>query len=319
MPQVIQLLYITALMIGVISFGLQVMTATKNLDVSNNMVKGRSTTLFFGLIVIFNFFDFLVVFFSGQIGKDSTEWIYIIENVLEVAIAYAIVCMERDYAGQRQKRWVSLFFLIMAIVILWTDMAYSANMIMMSQNAYMIIMVLLNALPLIVTAWICSGYMRRIMAEAVSKKVCVYLLMYNVFFLFLCVIVTLSIADSRTSWDFFRNDKEVYVVFWLIFNTLNALFVWTSCRTVSRENIEESVGERIDRLAYEKGLSSREKEIAMLLYKGKNNNDIASALFLSTNTVKVHTSNLYRKLGVSNRMQAVAIIRGETDDEELNV
>ncbi len=137
--------------------------------------------------------------------------------------------------------------------------------------------------------------------------------------LFLCVIVTLSIADSRTSWDFFRNDKEVYVVFWLIFNTLNALFVWTSCRRVNREKIEESVGERIDRLAYEKGLSSREKEIAMLLYKGKNNNDIADVLFLSTNTVKVHTSNLYRKLGVSNRMQAVAIIRGETDDEELNV
>ena len=35
MPQVIQLLYITALMIGVISFGLQVMTAAKNLDVKH--------------------------------------------------------------------------------------------------------------------------------------------------------------------------------------------------------------------------------------------------------------------------------------------
>ena len=59
------------------------------------------------------------------------------------------------------------------------------------------------------------------------------------------------------------------------------------------------------------GLSAREKEIAMLLYEGKNNNEIADILFVSTNTVKVHASNLYKKLGVSNRVQAIKIIRGE--------
>ena len=38
-------------------------------------------------------------------------------------------------------------------------------------------------------------------------------------------------------------------------------------------------------------------------------------LFLSSNTIKVHTSNLYRKLGVSTRMQAVGVVRGEDDDD----
>ena len=38
---------------------------------------------------------------------------------------------------------------------------------------------------------------------------------------------------------------------------------------------------------------------------------MAALLYLSPNTVKVHASNLYRKLGVSNRVQAVQILSGK--------
>lgn len=57
--------------------------------------------------------------------------------------------------------------------------------------------------------------------------------------------------------------------------------------------------------------SAREMEIARMLCKGKNNNEMAEVLYLSPNTVKVHASNLYRKLGVKNRLQAVQVLRGE--------
>ena len=108
----------------------------------------------------------------------------------------------------------------------------------------------------------------------------------------------------------------VYVIFWIALNAMNMVLVWTSCKTnKTGENRAETVEERIDRLASERGLSSREREIAFLLYKGKTNNEIADMLFLSSNTIKVHTSNLYRKLGVSTRMQAVGVVRGEDDDD----
>ena len=71
----------------------------------------------------------------------------------------------------------------------------------------------------------------------------------------------------------------------------------------------------LNRLAEDYHLSQREKEIATLLCKGKNNNDIAADLYLSPNTVKVHTSNLYRKLGVKNRVQAVQVLRGDSLEE----
>ena len=56
-------------------------------------------------------------------------------------------------------------------------------------------------------------------------------------------------------------------------------------------------------------LSERELEVLQLVAAGLTNREIASRLFLALNTVKVHTRNIYGKLGVNNRTQAVARAR----------
>ena len=53
-------------------------------------------------------------------------------------------------------------------------------------------------------------------------------------------------------------------------------------------------------------LSEREKQLLPLLAHGYTNDEIAQTLHLSPNTVKTHLKNLFVKLGVSNRTQAVA-------------
>jgi LuxR family maltose regulon positive regulatory protein len=53
-------------------------------------------------------------------------------------------------------------------------------------------------------------------------------------------------------------------------------------------------------------LSEREIEILQLLAEGLTNPEIATRLYLSLNTVKVHTRNIYGKLNVHNRAQAIA-------------
>jgi DNA-binding CsgD family transcriptional regulator len=53
------------------------------------------------------------------------------------------------------------------------------------------------------------------------------------------------------------------------------------------------------------GISKREHEILSLIAKGSSNQEIANELFLSVNTVKTHTSNLFMKLDVNRRTQAV--------------
>jgi LuxR family maltose regulon positive regulatory protein len=52
-------------------------------------------------------------------------------------------------------------------------------------------------------------------------------------------------------------------------------------------------------------LSGREVEVLRLLIVGQSNPDIARTLYVGVNTVKTHTRNLYSKLGVHSRMQAV--------------
>jgi DNA-binding NarL/FixJ family response regulator len=52
-------------------------------------------------------------------------------------------------------------------------------------------------------------------------------------------------------------------------------------------------------------LTARESEILALIASGATNREIAAELFLSPNTIKEHTSGLYRKLGARNRADAV--------------
>ena len=52
-------------------------------------------------------------------------------------------------------------------------------------------------------------------------------------------------------------------------------------------------------------LSEREIEVLLLIAEGLSNPEIAARLYLSVNTVKVHTRNIYSKLDVNNRTQAV--------------
>jgi DNA-binding CsgD family transcriptional regulator len=59
------------------------------------------------------------------------------------------------------------------------------------------------------------------------------------------------------------------------------------------------------------GLSAREAEVVELLMKGFSNKEIASRLFISTDTVKKHTYNAYRKLGVQNRVQLSYFVRNQ--------
>lgn len=55
------------------------------------------------------------------------------------------------------------------------------------------------------------------------------------------------------------------------------------------------------------GLSRREVEVFRLIGAGKSNREIADELFLSVRTVERHVENVYRKLDVRSRAEAIAV------------
>jgi DNA-binding CsgD family transcriptional regulator len=68
-------------------------------------------------------------------------------------------------------------------------------------------------------------------------------------------------------------------------------------------------------------LSDREREILQLVSQGKSNKQIAADLFISINTVKVHVSNIYQKIGVSSRTEAMLFMieQGIVESRPMNL
>lgn len=56
-------------------------------------------------------------------------------------------------------------------------------------------------------------------------------------------------------------------------------------------------------------ISKRELEVLELIAQGFSNQEIANRLFVSINTIKTHSSNLFEKLDVKRRTQAIEIAK----------
>ena len=69
------------------------------------------------------------------------------------------------------------------------------------------------------------------------------------------------------------------------------------------------------------GLSQREVDVIKLMAKGHNNRQIADLLYISEHTVKVHIRNIFRKIDVTDRTNAVlwAIDRGLVLEEDESI
>lgn len=112
----------------------------------------------------------------------------------------------------------------------------------------------------------------------------------------------------------FNHSFEIYIGFIAIIFT--ALGIWLALK-LSKPKIETVVVEKevyVNRnedfvldtaLVAQLELSKRELEILGLLAQGHSNQEIASKLFVSLSTVKTHIQNLFEKLDVKRRIQAV--------------
>jgi len=112
----------------------------------------------------------------------------------------------------------------------------------------------------------------------------------------------------------FDHSFEIYIGFIAIIFT--ALGIWLALK-LSKPKIETVVIEKevyVNRnenfmldtsLISQLDLSKRELEILSLLAQGHSNQEIAAKLFVSLSTVKTHIQNLFEKLDVKRRIQAV--------------
>jgi DNA-binding NarL/FixJ family response regulator len=79
-------------------------------------------------------------------------------------------------------------------------------------------------------------------------------------------------------------------------------------RRAAHEPVQQAIGRpesRLDSAVGETGLTEREVAVLQALAQGRSNKEIAKSLWLAEQTVKFHLTNIYRKLDVRGRTEAV--------------
>ena len=102
-------------------------------------------------------------------------------------------------------------------------------------------------------------------------------------------------------------DLRVEVYVGLVAVLFTALGVWMGSKLLQRRRqaAETTPHERDQEALARTGLSARELEVLELIAQGHSNQEIADRLFISLPTVKSHSSNLFGKLEVRRRTEAV--------------
>ncbi len=81
-------------------------------------------------------------------------------------------------------------------------------------------------------------------------------------------------------------------------------------KRLSGANPKASIKER----SILKDFSEREIQIAKLMIAGLNNRDIATSVYMSEGTVKNYISNIYSKVGTSERVAAISVLKNYLED-----
>lgn len=93
---------------------------------------------------------------------------------------------------------------------------------------------------------------------------------------------------------------------------MNASNVKTRWGMTAIDDSDERVGLTLEQscraLGDQHNLTKRERELFALMARGKNRQAIAEQLFISEGTVKVHTRNIYQKMGIHSRQDLINLV-----------
>ena len=123
------------------------------------------------------------------------------------------------------------------------------------------------------------------------------------------VLMLTAYTDSELVYDAIAAGARGYLLKDVDRRTIcDAITAVARGKTVFSPDLQDGIADQIRAHRHDPRprLTPREREILNLAAEGRSAPEIARVLFLSTNTIKTHLSNIYEKLGVSDRAAAVA-------------
>ena len=105
---------------------------------------------------------------------------------------------------------------------------------------------------------------------------------------------------------FIIRDLSLEFYFGIVAILFTALGIWAGLKLTRKKVVLVGPDFILNEFELQRlGISKRELEVLELISRGLSNQQIADTLFVSLNTIKTHSSNLFLKLDVNRRTQAV--------------
>ena len=156
--------------------------------------------------------------------------------------------------------------------------------------------------------------MRKVLTTSKVSRETKHIILYGL------TLAILIFGLKWLQWNFLIVENAIDIYIGLIAVIFTVLGVWIASQIIKPKTKTVFVEKQIfkdrpevftlDERALKKlALTSREFEILQLMAKGHSNATIADQLFLSVSTIKTHVSNLFAKMEVNSRYQAITKAR----------
>lgn len=304
MRHVIVFSYIFTILIGVSALTIQWLAGKGDKEKTFAIMKP-----FIAILLLMNVYDFVIYYFDNIMNEPvSNLMLSVGDAIIAVLVLLWIKAENYIYSEERRNLFVRISErYIIAYMTIWV-----AAVVFFTEYTWIRIVIDVPLILLLVAGSIVSvkrSIKKREPGKLVGHKIVISVLMtinYATFFL----------NESGVMGSGTPNLLDSTVFFWLVINVANMLLLYkrdfyNSYMTEAPAPLELSDALEAVRMKYE--LTNREIEILEEIYNGKTNTLIAEELFISESTVKAHIYNLFRKLDVKSRVEAVCIVRAEKE------
>ncbi len=121
------------------------------------------------------------------------------------------------------------------------------------------------------------------------------------------VIMLTAVNEDQKMVTGLKIGADDYIVKPFVLPNLLARIEAVLRRSRTTQNKSQNSNVTINQINQFNSLTRREKDVLLLVTQGENNKSIAEKLVVSEITVKSHLNNIFKKLNVSNRTQAVLL------------
>ncbi len=121
------------------------------------------------------------------------------------------------------------------------------------------------------------------------------------------VIMLTAVNEDQKMVTGLKIGADDYIVKPFVLPNLLARIEAVLRRSRTTQNKSQKSNVTINQINQFNSLTRREKDVLLLVTQGENNKSIAEKLVVSEITVKSHLNNIFKKLNVSNRTQAVLL------------